>query len=311
MGYYPPKKPLNIDAVPFVSRGATVFNDSVIGESGSLLSSPSTNSANDGAPPGLGAVPPPHGNSGFPLPSQEARVSDWRARGPQMTRSTTVTPSESRFKVYTPRNGVFSRGAYVHEKGIVDDRSDSEDTLAVEASGPDTKTSDETRDAHNGRNCIPPARRDGTGASYLSLTSTHSDQSISPDVADTGKCPTTQKYVPPAKRVDPVLETYKSQRAANCQHDWMRGARYEKYEGSECWGCLKRWPWLYVRPLFFSVALSFCELLTDDNHASSRSVRAALRNCALNAATRSALALSSPIVSKPGKENNYEGRAVG
>ncbi|EIM83750.1 uncharacterized protein STEHIDRAFT_159374 [Stereum hirsutum FP-91666 SS1] len=221
---YPPKKSLNIEAAPFVPQGITVFNDSAIGESGSLLSSPSPNSASDRAPPGLDAALPPHGNFASPLPSQEARVSDWRARGPQMTGSPNVTPSESRFKVYTPRNGVFSPGAYVHEKAIVDDRSDSEDTLAAEVSGPDTKASDETRDAHNGHNYIPPARRDGT---------------------DTGKCPTTEKYIPPAKRVDPVLESYKSQRAANCQHDWMRGARYEKFEGSECWGCSKRWPWLY------------------------------------------------------------------
>lgn len=168
-----------------------------------------------------------------------------------MTRSPNVTPSESRFKVYTPRNGVFSPGAYVHEKAIVDDRSDSEDTLAAEASGPDTKASDETRDAHNGHNYIPPARRDGTGASNLSFALAHFDQYIPPFVADTGKCSTTGKYIPPAKRVDPVLESYKSQRAANCQHDWMRGARYEKFEGSECWGCSKRWPWLYVRALFF------------------------------------------------------------
>lgn len=168
MGFYPPKKSLNIDAVPFVSRGVTVFNGSVIGESGSL-SSPPTNSASDRAPPGLDPAVPPHGNSASPLPSREARVSDWRTRGPQMTGSPDVTPSESRFKVYIPRNGVFSPGGYVLEKAIVDDRSDSEDTLAAEASGPDTKASDETRDAHNGRNYIPPTRRDGTGASNLSL----------------------------------------------------------------------------------------------------------------------------------------------
>lgn len=170
MGYYPPKKSLNIDAVPFVSRGVTVFNDFVIGESGSFLSSPSTNSASDRAPPGLDAVLPSFRSLASPLTSQEARVSDWRARGPRIMRSTNATPSESRFEVYTPRNDIFSPGAYVQEKAIVDDRSDSEDTLAAEASGPDTKASDETRDAHNGRNYIPPTRRrDGTGASNLSL----------------------------------------------------------------------------------------------------------------------------------------------
>lgn len=242
---YSHKQPLSFKAVPFVPN-----NDPAIVESGPPLSSSTPRSASGRAPPGVNLSTR---KESAPPTFHDVDVSDWRARGPDMDGHTVVTPFKSQFKVYALRgHGVISPGYHAHEHEVVDDRSDSEETLALEGPDLDKKPSEDAHEDPTDRKYLPPGRRSvDIGAHIFSCILSHSLNdpltTVSHTTAGTDTRSRTKKYVPPPKRVDPVIESYKLQRTVGCHHKWTRGAPYEQFGGSECAGCMKRWAWLYVR----------------------------------------------------------------